>query len=341
MSFILGTNVLLNDGTIKKIENLILGDILMGNDNTPRNVLELHHDVEEMFEIIPNKGEPYIVNKRHELVLVCTGYNEIKKGTQVIISIEEYLKKSKTWKKNFKLIRSSGIIWEEIQLDIDAYMLGLWLGDGTSAEPEITNIDSEVLNYCREYALQNDMLFNQKGAKPTYRFSGNKSKCDKNKLLLGLRKYNLINNKHIPLDFKLNSRENRLKVLAGILDTDGSLDQKGYDLTLKVETLLDDVIFIARSLGFSAYKRQVTKSCVYKGEIRVGTYYRCFIYGKGVEEIPCKISRKKIESNHSMNKNNLVSGFQVVSKGQGEYYGLTLDNDKLFLLSTFDIVKGK
>jgi hypothetical protein len=42
-----------------------------------------------------------------------------------------------------------------------------------------------------------------------------------------------------------------------------------------------------------------------------------------------------------MNKNNLVSGFQVVSKGQGEYYGLTLDNDKLFLLSTFDIVKSK
>lgn len=335
-----GTKVLMYNGTIKNVENIKIGDVIMGDDNTPRNVLELYNDIEEMFDIVPIKGEIYTVNKKHDLVLVCSGYNEIKKGTKIIISVEEYLNKSITWKKNFKLIRSSGVEWPEIELIIDSYMLGLWLGDGTSAEPEITNIDNEVLEYCKEYALENNMLFNKKGEKPTYRFCTDKDKTDKNNLLKGLREYKLINDKHIPFEFKINSRENRLKLLAGILDTDGYLDNKGYDLILKSEKLLDDVIFVARSLGFSAYKKQVYKSCMYKGEKRVGTYYRCFIYGKGVEEIPCKILRKKLETNDTMNKNNLVTGFKVVSKGEGEYFGFSLDKNRLFLLSSFDIVKN-
>jgi replicative DNA helicase len=50
-----GTEVLMYDGTIKKVEDVKVGDILMGDDNTPRNVQELYHDTEEMFEIKPNK----------------------------------------------------------------------------------------------------------------------------------------------------------------------------------------------------------------------------------------------------------------------------------------------
>ena len=128
-----GTKVLMYDGSIKNVEDVKIGDVLMGDDNTERNVLELYHDFEEMFDIIPNKGETYTVNRKHDLVLVCTGYNNIKKGEQVIISVDEYLKKSDTWKRRFKLIRSSGIEWTNKEVSIDPYLLVLWLGDGTSA----------------------------------------------------------------------------------------------------------------------------------------------------------------------------------------------------------------
>uniref|UniRef100_A0A6C0HEJ3 DOD-type homing endonuclease domain-containing protein n=1 Tax=viral metagenome TaxID=1070528 RepID=A0A6C0HEJ3_9ZZZZ len=338
-----GTKVLMYDGSIKNVEDVKIGDVLMGDDNTERNVLELYHDFEEMFDIIPNKGETYTVNRKHDLVLVCTGYNNIKKGEQVIISVDEYLKKSDTWKRRFKLIRSSGIEWTNKEVSIDPYLLGLWLGDGTSATSEITNIDEEVLEFCKNYANINNLRFDKKSknSKYSYRFSAI-DKEHRNELLKSLKEYNLIKNKHIPFDYKVNDRESRLQLLAGIIDTDGYLDQRtnNYDIILKSETLLDDIIFIARSLGFSANKKVCEKSCVYKGEIRTGTYYRCCIYGYGVEDIPCKILRKQIIDNSNRNKNNLVSGFTVVSKGQGEYFGFSLDKNRLFLLASFDIVKN-
>ncbi len=338
-----GTKVLMYDGNIKNVEDVKVGDVLMGDDNTSRNVLELYHDFEEMFDIIPTKGETYTVNKKHDLVLVSTGYNNIEKGTQVIISVNDYLEKSDTWKRRFKLIKSSGVEWPTKEVSIDPYLLGLWLGDGTSATSEITNIDEEVLYFCRQYASINNLRFDKKSQndKYSYRFSA----IDKehyNCLLKYLRGYNLINNKHIPFDYKINDRESRLQLLAGIIDTDGYLDHRtnNYDIIQKNEKLLDDIIFIARSLGFSANKKVCEKSCVYKGEIKTGTYYRCCIYGYGVEEIPCKILRKQIKSNDTRNKNNLVSGFTVVSKGQGEYFGFSLDKNRLFLLGSFDIVKN-
>ena len=64
------------------------------------------------------------------------------------------------------------------------------------------------------------------------------------------------------------------------------------------------------------------------------------IYGHGVEEIPCKVKRKQIRENSTRNKNNLVSGFNVIPKGEGEYYGFELDGNRLFLLESFDIVKN-
>ena len=92
-----GTEVIMWDGTIKKVEDVLVGDVLMGDDNTPRVVQELFHDYDEMYEIEPLKGDSYTVNKLHDLVLECTGYNQVKKGTRIIISVKDYLEKTKTW----------------------------------------------------------------------------------------------------------------------------------------------------------------------------------------------------------------------------------------------------
>ena len=339
--FAKGTGVLMFDGTIKNIEDVKVGEQVMGDDNTPRTVQRLFHDKDEMFEIIPNKGDSYTVNRLHDLVLVASKYNDIETGTKVIISVEEYLKKSKTWKKMFKVVKSSGVNWDEKEVKLDPYFLGLWLGDGTSDAPEITNIDTEILDYCDDYADKLNMEFHKTSSKYGYRFSTvGRIKGSYNYIMDSLRHYNLIKNKHIPFDYKINSRENRLKVLAGIIDTDGCKNLKGYDIILKSEKLMDDIIFVARSLGFSANKKKCRKSCIYKGQKREGTYYRCMIYGYGVEDIPCRIPRKQVLNNNTRNKNNLVSGFKVESRGVDEYYGFELDGNRLFLLDTFDIVKN-
>ncbi len=335
-----GTEVLMFNGEAKKVEDVEIGDVLMGDDNTPRVVQELYHDEDEMYEIVPLRGTPYTVNRLHDLVLVGTGiYNE-NKGKVIEISVEEYLKKGAKFKKYHHTFRSSGITcWEDNDITIDPYFLGVWLGDGTSATLNITNIDEEVIEYCREYAEDNGCKFNDLAAK--YRYSITNDTNETNVILDEFKKFNLLNNKHIPQNYKASSEKTRLELLAGLMDTDGSYDSRsyGFDFIQKNERLTDDVIFIARSLGFSATKKECQKSCMYKGEKKVGNYFRVFIHGNNLGRIPTKIFRKKAE-NKIKAKDSLISSFKVVPKGVGFYYGFRLDGNRRFLLNSCEVVRN-
>ena len=135
-----------------------------------------------------------------------------------------------------------------------------------------------------------------------------------------LRNHNLLLNKHIPKIYKCNSRQVRLELLAGIIDSDGCESHGGYDIIQKNETLLDDIIYVARSLGFAAYKKECKKSCMYKGEKKEGVYYRTNIHGKGLEDIPVKCERKKVEPRRQI-KDALNTGIKVEKREIDNYYG--------------------
>lgn len=66
------TKILMYDGTIKNIKDISVGDILMGNDSTPRTVIELYSGMDEMYEIIPKKGDSIIMNGTQYISLVCS-----------------------------------------------------------------------------------------------------------------------------------------------------------------------------------------------------------------------------------------------------------------------------
>ena len=59
-----GTEIMMYDGTIKKVEDVKQNDVVMGDDSTPRNVLDLCHDFETMYKIKMNKGKDFIVNEK-------------------------------------------------------------------------------------------------------------------------------------------------------------------------------------------------------------------------------------------------------------------------------------
>lgn len=94
------TPVLMFDGTIKKVQDIEKGDLLMGDDSKPRTVLSLNRGRELLYKVIPIKGDSYIVNKSHILSL--------KKEKMVIdIPVMDYLKLSKHEKsllKGYKII---------------------------------------------------------------------------------------------------------------------------------------------------------------------------------------------------------------------------------------------
>jgi hypothetical protein len=322
------TPILMYDGSVKMVQDVVEGDLLMGDDSTPRKVLSLAHGRDQMFKVSSTKGDEYVVNKEHILCLQHTS----TKHEITEIEVQDYLKLSKKLQVHLKGYRT-GVDFKHTEIDMDPYFLGVWLGDGSQRDPVICNQDATVLKYIAQLCSENNtVLTYQSGYE--YRISSISKKIP-NVFLEYLRKYDLINNKHIPTAYKVNTREIRLQVLAGLIDTDGYLTRGSYEITQKSKTLANDIVFLARSLGFMATVREVEKSCVYKGQRIPGQYQRIFISGH-IDEIPTKILRKQA-SPRKMNKDVLRYGIHITPLGEGDYYGFIIDGNHRYVLGNFTV----
>jgi len=66
------TPIIMYDGSIRAVQDIVVGDILMGDDSTPRKVLSLATGEDTMYTIVPTKGDKYTVNSEHILCLKPT-----------------------------------------------------------------------------------------------------------------------------------------------------------------------------------------------------------------------------------------------------------------------------
>ena len=346
-----GTKILMYNGTIKNVEDVIVGDLLMGDDSKPRKVLSLARGRENMYDIIPTKGDKYTVNESHILSLRVTGIGKnnltildkkYRTGDIVDITVKDYLNVSKTAKHSLKGFRV-GVDFEEQkeELPLNPYLLGLWLADGNSRVQGISvnPNDVEIIDFLEKEAINLDLNLkitndseNCKYFSLNTKFKGRASK-DTNIFLNVLRDLNLINNKHIPLLYKTASRKERMDLLAGILDGDGHLSSNCFEITLVNETLMDDLIFLIRSLGFSCYKKNKIAK-INKIDFE-GEYFRCHISGD-TDTIPTLLPRKKATKRGQI-KNVLNVGVKVELVGEGDYYGFEIDGNRRFVLGDFTV----
>ena len=367
-----GTKILMFDGTKKRVEDVVVKDKLMGDDSRERNVLSITSGKEEMYEIKPIKGEPFTVNKSHILTLWASkqgqlikaktksgekryrvlwfngesrksktfllkenaiSFSEEKKKNCVFdIELTKYLKFKVGIKHILKCLYVP-VNYPEQKVPIDPYFLGIWLGDGNSRNTRITNADKEIIKYLECFAEENDVIFEQCEHDPiTYKLLGKIH--GHNPLLNKMRDLNLIMNKHIPQIYKVNSVETRMKLLAGLIDSDGWRNKRCcYEIVQKSNRLAEDIQDLCRSLGFSCVIKKSKKSCTYKGQIRTGIYNRIHFSGYGLENIPVLLKRKKAEK-RLKNRNSLATGFVVIPKGIGQYHGFTIDGNGRFLLGS-------
>ena len=135
-----GTPVLMHDGTVRAVEDVRVGDRLMGPDSTPRTVLSLAHGTDRLYRIMPVKGDPYVVNEPHILSLKLTGGDGRSQGEVVNLSVRDYLARAENFKRNVKGYRV-GVEFDAQPVTLEPYFLGLWLGDGASDTPRIHTTD--------------------------------------------------------------------------------------------------------------------------------------------------------------------------------------------------------
>ncbi len=345
-----GTKVVMFDGSLRNVEDVQVGDWLMGDDSTPRRVLSLARGRERMYWVHQNKGISYRVNESHILSLKRSrNEGPHQKGTVLNISVRDYLPKSDKFKTNYKGYKVA-VQFPEQAVPLDPYFVGLWLGDrndgpGHSYSSRITNTDAEVVDYLQTYAdtLGLQMAtYQQAGKAPNYAITSGQrggaqygSRPDVFNVQERLRGLSVIENKHIPGSYLINSTENRLKLLAGLIDSDGHYQEQFncYEITQKNKALAEQLKYLCDTLGFRCSLKE--KQAVITSRGYISTVYRLRIFGN-LDSIPVRIERKKARPLRAR-ADWRVTGIRVEYDKVDDYYGFTIDGNHLFLLEDMTV----
>lgn len=154
-----------------------------------------------------------------------------------------------------ELIPNEHFIWNTKPLElpeqfytIPPYVLGVWLGDGTSREPNITQ-SVEDAPFLWTHLERFGCVIGE---------NMTPGESTENRTLLGIRhnfvKLNLLNNKHIPYEYVRGSVQQRLELLQGLMDTDGSVNSinGSCDFTTTSKAIAAGVSELLNSLGIKA-----------------------------------------------------------------------------------------
>jgi hypothetical protein len=150
-----------------------------------------------------------------------------------------------------------------------------------------------------------------------------------NPLRYVLKKLNLYNNKHIPLDYIINDENTRLQVLAGLIDADGCLSNDLLNLTISHGGsdihIIDDIEKLVRSLGFECVKdnKRINK--------KTKTERQDLCISGNIENIPIILQRKKGKNSASGHKSKIK--FNVKKIGVDNYYGFSVNENNRFLIN--------
>lgn len=370
-----GTGILMYDGTVKAVENVVVGDVVMGDDSTPRNVLTSGSGVGPLYRVSQSSGEDFVCNDAHLLCFKSVAGVVTERRTDECAG-------QTSWFYRENQCYKAAVDFPEQPVPLDPYLLGLWLGDGTSSASSVcvAHADVEIAEYLRAQAkllgLRVAVGANRAGC-CQMRFSGvrNTEKCcfagcseikrgsseycgrhygqmchkgyrvaasgnkkGKNTVLGALKGLNVLSNKHIPNLYACNCRQTRLRVLAGLLDSDGYLSSGGSHKKRRFifynsnSVLAAGACRLARSLGFHvSMARYVAsiKSTGYEGKC-----WHVTITGD-ISKIPTLLPRKR--GVDSFKRKNGRYKIKVASLGVGYYHGFTVDGNHRFLLSDFTV----
>jgi ATP-dependent Lon protease len=355
------TKVIMFNGTLKNVQDVCIGDMLMGDDSHPRIVMNITRGKELMYKIEQKKGVDYIVNSSHILSLIFTKdiimnnicYNE---GNIIDISLKDYLNLPKNISKYLYGYKVD-INFSYRTTTIDPYTLGYLL-----VCMQMTN-NKNVL-YCNNINVLNRIkktlpvnLYLEKFTKNTYNIltyltSRNDSyQSDNITYNYNIETLNdLISLNKIPNIYLSNNKKNRLLLLAGLIDGNGYYNKNKdcYEIiynkneninnnssktfsynenNIRTSTFIENSDNLLNDILF------LSRSLGFYTKIKIKCNFYTKIIIKGnigiipvynISNIPI---HKKIK-----NKKYLITPINVKKLKIDDYYGFVIDKNHRFLL---------
>lgn len=239
------------------------GDYVIGGDGAPVPVLAVSEVMtdRECFEMEFSTGERIVADAEHtwvtETVTARTVAARRSRQGGVLTAARTHPVTTRRiaetltvgGKSNHAVPVMPGLALDAAPLPVHPYALGAWLGDGTSNAAQLTCDDPEILEHLRCCGLD----VTATGARMRYRLAlpgTHGKKLDG--LQPRLRALGVLGDKHIPAMYLRASAGQRRALLAGLLDTDGTVSPAGGQVQY-VSTkrhLAEDVLELIASLGF-------------------------------------------------------------------------------------------
>jgi len=319
----LNTPIIMFDGSIKMVQDVKTNDLIMGDDSSSRRVLNIASGEDEMYKIVTRCGDSYIVNSAHILTFVSIKHFKSKKGKTIL-----------SWGNEFGQVISKSFSSRK-QAEEEASLLPFF-------------VDLPILDYIQKnqnwskyfHGVYTSLEFSEKTLEVNpymlaiILLGGNSGpKYELNQLLLDLK---ILTNKTIPDKYKTSSHNQRLQLLAGIIDIGGILLSDCYEITVLNSILASDIYFVAKSLGFHSFIKTYNLETV--------TYTKIFVYGR-IDTIPVLIAKKATVKSifrgasygfELLNDRFILSSPIKIEKiGVGTYYGFEIDGNHRFVLGNF------
>ena len=353
----LDSDIMTMSGSIK-MKDIKIGDKILGFNGKEQEVVAIApQGVIDCYEVTFNDGTRVKCNEEH-LWKVSSCYTP---KNWKIKSLKEIMKQSiqcncgASNPYRYRVPTVKKIEYNHKDVLINPYVLGCLLGDGTLGSKLqgysksyyshdrtilLTSKDDEILNKFRNELPQG--LYLKKGDNCNYRIEGSKeNNCDS--MMNLLKVYDLYlrdsETKFVPKEYIFNDQETRLEILRGLLDTDGYVNEKGLiEFAVISKQLIEDVAFIARSLGCLCHEIKKMKS----GYKKDGIYIKCkdhyrlrIVPPKGLDLFHLSRKSERLMQLKKMNcVDRRITDIQYVGKEEMQCIQVS-NEDGLFLTNNF------
>lgn len=309
------TPVLMYDGTQKRVQDILVGDTLMGDDSTPRTVLSVCSGVGKMYTVTPNysnaPNDSYRVNHSHILSLMNTTTQEIED-----ITIREYLSKQHIYEGFRNQIKFRGCKEPSTQ----PYVLGYTLGCRVTAK--ILHREQLIILPEKVSELYHRYGYIQKRPFSVY------DTCFEitNPQLLEIDETTIT-----PYELTQYNHSDLLLILSGICDSIGVQKRGGIELVVQNEHLLNIVQTIVHILCIRYTLTQSRVDCT-DTKIHLELVYTRILI---LNNIPSMIH----DTVHYSASRDCTTFPITVTEEQDEdtYYGFEIDGNGRFVLGNYSV----
>lgn len=312
-----GAKVIMYNGGFKKVEDVEVGDQLLGPDGLPRTVVQLCRGRGQMYEVSPDNRvkqygfEPFVVNEDHILFIkdteVCTDKTKKTNHKRLLspyypLAVKDYLNVSKYLKSRLRLCRREVPLFGD-RVPYLPSIPPLTMAKIITSSPEKVRDNAEWMSLLEKYNYM--------------------------ELSMGLA--------YVPTEYLFAPRVMRMELLTGLMDalmdkglskSRGMLVYRNPDVTIQ-----KNIEFLCMSLGMQASEISINQY----NEFNVSKTYTI----KGYESLQTLADSVNLElqENEKAYYGEYTQTFKITKKGSKPmtYYGFTLDKDHLYITDDYII----